>query len=470
MPAALWWIRRDLRLDDNQALQSACAAGKRVIPVFIMDPGLKLKPADKRQAFLNEGLASLDQELRKRKTHLILRQGDPVEELSRLLAETGAERVYTEEDYSPDTSQQDTAAARSLPLTFVTGMVVHPPDQVCKRDGSAYKVFTPFFKAWNELPFSRQSQSQVPVFLQPDKNISSLPVPLSVGVGEFPATEAEAQRRLAAFLSGPVFEYDIGRDRLDWNGTSSLSPYLRFGLISARKVVAAARLAIEAAPDADARLGAETWLKELAWREFYFNILFHFPNVLHEAFNPALRAIPWRDAPSDLRAWQAGMTGFPVVDACMRQLSGLGWMHNRGRMITASFLVKDLLIDWRLGETWFMRNLVDGDPGANNGGWQWTSGVGTDAAPYFRILNPVAQSQKWDPRGNFIRRWIPELAKVPPEFIHEPWLMPADLQQSITCRIGRDYPAPVVNHQSAKERVIPLYKMTSSAYRSKEKE
>ena len=241
-------------------------------------------------------------------------------------------------------------------------------------------------------------------------------------------------------------------------------------MISSRRLAWAARQGIEDAPDANAKESCQTWLNELVWREFYNHILFHFPNVLSQAFNPALRAIEWRDDPVGLNAWQNGLTGYPVVDACMRQLLGLGWMHNRGRMITASFLVKDLLINWQEGERWFMRQLVDGDPAANNGGWQWTAGVGTDAAPYFRILNPVSQSKKCDPEGRFIRQWVPELARVPAAYIHEPWLMPADLQASCGCRIGKDYPAPIVNHLAEKENVIHTYKLASSSFHSSEQQ
>jgi deoxyribodipyrimidine photo-lyase len=196
----------------------------------------------------------------------------------------------------------------------------------------------------------------------------------------------------------------------------------------------------------------------LIWRDFYIAILAEFPHVLREAFNPRLRDIAWRDDPAGLRAWQEGRTGFPVVDACMRQLARLGWMHNRGRMITASFLAKDLLINWQEGERWFMRRLVDGDPAANNGGWQWTAGVGTDAAPYFRIFSPVLQGQKFDPRGDFVRRWVPELAAVPERYIHEPWKMPVDLQRRLDVMIGRDYPAPIVDRTLARERTLRTYK------------
>ena len=245
---------------------------------------------------------------------------------------------------------------------------------------------------------------------------------------------------------------------MDLDGTSRLSPYLRFGMISARQCAVAALEAMAAAPDEAARQGAETWLNELIWREFYMAILYHFPNVLQEAFRPELRAIPWSNDPAQFAAWCEGRTGYPVVDAAMRQLVETGWMHNRARMIVASFLVKDLLIDWRWGERFFMQHLIDGDPAANNGGWQWTAGVGTDAAPYFRVFNPTLQAAKFDPDGAYVRRWLPELARVPDKHIHAPWLMPLDVQRTAGCVIGQGYPAPIVEHGAARDRVLAAYK------------
>jgi deoxyribodipyrimidine photo-lyase len=237
-----------------------------------------------------------------------------------------------------------------------------------------------------------------------------------------------------------------------------LSPYLRFGMLSARQALAAAKQAEQMARGELARRGVETWINELIWREFYVAILFHFPFVRQEAFRPALRGIPWINDPEDFAAWSEGRTGYPVVDAAMRQLVQTGWMHNRARMITASFLTKDLLVDWRWGERYFMQHLVDGDPAANNGGWQWTAGTGTDAAPYFRVFNPILQSMKFDPNGDYIRCFVPELVNVPNEFIHHPWEMPADLQKRAGCVIGKDYPEPIVDHQLARERVLVAYK------------
>ena len=282
----------------------------------------------------------------------------------------------------------------------------------------------------------------------------------------FPAGEAEAQRRLQAFAAGDgaaIAGYRDGRNRPDLEGTSRLSPYLRFGMLSARQAVVAAQAARRAALTSDARSGSETWLTELIWREFYVSILYHFPHVRSGSFQRQYDRIAWDNDPAAFAAWCEGRTGVPIVDAAMRQLVTTGWMHNRCRMIVASFLVKDLLIDWRWGERFFMRHLVDGDPAANNGGWQWTAGTGTDAAPYFRIFNPVTQGQKFDPDGLYVRRWVPELANVPAKFIHEPWKLPPSDQRRAGCVIGQDYPAPIVDHAWARERTLAAYAQAKEA-------
>jgi deoxyribodipyrimidine photo-lyase len=279
----------------------------------------------------------------------------------------------------------------------------------------------------------------------------------------FSPGEAEAQRRLHAFAGGDeegsIYLYASARDRTDLDGTSRLSPYLRFGMLSARQAVVSALSAREAAPHDGARRSAEAWLNELIWREFYTNILAHFPHVLEHSFRANLRGIAWENDEKAFAAWRQGRTGYPVVDAAMRQLVETGWMHNRARMIVASFLVKDLLIDWRWGEQFFMQHLLDGDSAANNGGWQWTAGTGTDAAPYFRIFNPTLQGKKHDPEGAYARRWVPELNRVPMRYMHEPWKMPPGMQQEAHCIVGQDYPAPIVDHAWARERALVAYRL-----------
>jgi len=452
----IWWIRRDLRLEDNPALTAAAEDGAGVLPVFILDEHLLAKPARNRQAFLFAGLHALDSDLRRLGSRLIVRRGDPVVELPRLAVESGAGAVFAEEDVSPYAVRRDTAISIQVDLRLVNGLGVYPPTVVSRADGGVYTVFTPFSRAWKSLP-GNEHMLPAPDALPPLPDLRSDPLPELPSPAGFPPGEREARRRLEAFVDGPIYAYDEGRDRLDMDGTSVLSPYLRFGMLSARRAAAAARQAAHLAEDEQSRAGCATWLNELVWREFYQSILYHFPYVLTSAFNPALRRVPWRNAPGDLQAWQAGLTGYPVVDAGMRQLAATGWMHNRARMITASFLVKHLLVNWQEGERWFMRMLVDGDPASNNGGWQWTAGTGTDAAPYFRIFNPILQGKKFDPEGSYVRRWLPELEGIPQKYIHTPWEMSASEQQACGVVIGQTYPAPIVDHAAARKRALAAY-------------
>ncbi|MGQ9600354.1 MAG: cryptochrome/photolyase family protein [Anaerolineae bacterium] len=466
MTVSLWWVRRDLRLSDNQALAAALAQTKTVVPVFILDPVLLTAPeaGAKRVAFLMAGLRQLDQDLRARGSRLIVRRGDPVQELISLMEETGAQTIWAEEDVWPYARRREARVAQALPLHLTSGLTVHLPTAVVKADGTPYTIFTPFSRAWKSRPLpSALSLLPAPERLPPLPEVLSLPVPSEPELTDaipFAPGEAEAQRRLRQFVDGAgasIFQYAQGRDRLDLNGTSHLSPYLRFGMLSARQAVVGALNAIQAAPEEGSRRSAEIWLNELIWREFYMSILAHFPDVLEQSFRPEFRDMVWEDNETAFAAWCEGRTGYPLVDAAMRQLVQTGWMPNRARMIAASFLVKDLLVDWRWGERFFMQHLVDGDPAANNGGWQWVAGTGTDAAPYFRLLNPVLQSRRADPDGIYIRRWVPELDRVPTAYLHAPWEMPPDLQRTVGCRIGVDYPAPIVDHAWARERALAAF-------------
>jgi deoxyribodipyrimidine photo-lyase len=471
MTTAIWWIRRDLRLADNQALASALAHASCVIPTFVLDPALLDSPytGDKRVAFLFGGLRQLDADLRARGSRLLIRRGQPLAELAGLLEESGATGIFAEEDHSPYARQRDNGVAKELPLHLTGGVTVHPPGAVRKADGQPYTVFTPFSRAWKALPLpSKRDVLVSPAALPAVPDLVSLPLPnsppLPAGV-PFPPGEAEAQRRLAAFVEGedpPIYRYAQDRNRLDLEGTSQLSPYLRFGMVSARQAVVSARTAAAAAAGGDGNSaqrskGPETWLSELIWREFFVHILHHFPRVRGASFRAEYDKIAWENDAEAFAAWCEGRTGYPVVDAAMRQLLLTGWMHNRARMIVASFLVKDLLVDWRWGERFFMQHLVDGDPAANNGGWQWTAGTGTDAAPYFRIFNPILQGKKHDPDGTFVRHWLPELARVPDRLLHAPWEMPEEVQREAGCIIGQDYPAPDVDHAWARERTLAAY-------------
>jgi len=377
--------------------------------------------------------------------------------LADFLRETGASQIIAEEDYTPYARRRDDKLYLNLPIQFVRGQTLFHPSALLKSDGSPYTVFTPFSRNLRALLPQTLSPLKPPEKLSTPKVLQSLPVPGYNPSPNFQSGELEGLRRMNRFLSGPIFEYGRKRNRLDLQGTSSLSPYLRFGMVSLRTAVAGALQSIQQAEDPEGRKGAETWLSELIWREFYINILYHFPEVLKQSFRAEMRNISWENDQRKYLDWKTGQTGYPLVDAAMRELAETGWMHNRARMVVASFLVKDLHIDWRWGEAWFMQNLVDGDPAANNGGWQWTAGTGTDAAPYFRIFNPVLQSQKFDPEGGYIRKWVPELAAVPKAYIHIPWKMPPELQSKFDVKIGKTYPEPIVDHRFARQRTLEMY-------------
>lgn len=467
MHKAIWWIRRDLRLADNQALAEALQQAREVIPLFILDPFLinSRNSGEKRLAFLYLGLKRLDDDLRKLGSRLTIRRGNPVEVLSQLNAKLAIEGIFAEADFSRYAIDRDARVAEVLPLELISSPSLRHPSAVVKDDGSPYTVFTPYMRAWKNLALpGRREPIPSPENIQTPVDVTSEPFPEAVIAASdmhFLPGEEEGNHRLESFIGGiqgGIFRYADLRNRMDVDGTAGISPYLRFGMVSARQVVVAAREAAQLASNREGVTGADTWLNELIWREFYFGILYHFPDVAKQSFRPELRQIQWRNDPDDFSAWKNGATGFPVVDAGMRQLTATGWMHNRARMITASFLVKDLLIDWRMGEAYFMSQLVDGDPAANNGGWQWTAGTGTDAAPYFRIFNPILQSQKFDPQGIYIRRWVPELQGVPDEYIHQPRQMPVTVQVKTGCIIGRNYPHPIVDHQKQREQALALYR------------
>ncbi|WP_420643906.1 cryptochrome/photolyase family protein [Candidatus Leptofilum sp.] len=470
MKTAVWWIRRDLRLADNQALAAAINAADQVVPLFIVDPFFEKSEyvGEKRRAFLWAGLRQLDVDLRARSSRLILRYGRPQKVLAEIMAESGAEAIFAEEDFSSYARCRDSQLAEALPLTLTAGVVMHPPGTVLKPNGEPYIVFTPFKKkAWLERPLPKLSdllpapdQINTPAGIETEAMPTEPQLPASV---PFKPGEAEAQRLLKEFAQNRIDRYAQDRNTVSLGGTSQLSPYLRFGMLSARQAVVTAVTCLQNATSKEARKGADTWLSELIWREFYVHILHHFPHVLHRSFRPEYDNIAWRNKEDEFEAWCNGRTGYPLVDAAMRQLTSSGWMHNRARMVVASFLVKDLLIDWRWGEKFFMQHLVDGDPAANNGGWQWTAGTGTDAAPYFRIFNPISQSKKFDSRGEYIRRWVPELADVPNDYIHQPWEMPPMVQKSANCKIGEDYPEPIVNHYEARDWTLEAYKEAREA-------
>ena len=443
--SSIWWIRRDLRLRDNLTLQKALE-NPPVLPVFILDPKLLGNAPERRQNFLFQNLYKLDEDLRSRGAKLILRCGMPVEVLESLLQETGAEIIYAEEDFTPYDRLRSVLVGGSLPLKLIQGQLGIHPLAGLKANGEPYRIYTPFKKNWlSHRPTIELTDppERIPSF----QDIESEPLPPISEERLLIAGEEAAHSKLFEFLDEKIKDYHLARDRMDLEGTSLLSPYIHFGVLGLRTAMHYAEKKIAEARK-DGMIGPETWMNELIWREFYIHILYHFPKVRTQNFREQYDRIRWLNREEEFEAWKDGLTGYPVVDAGMRQLKETGWMHNRARMITASFLVKDLLIDWRWGEKWFRETLLDGDLAANNGGWQWVAGTGTDAAPYFRIFNPVLQSRKFDPDGMYIRTWVPELSEVDDKSIHAPWEKELDVA---------GYPKPIVDHKFARERTLIAY-------------
>jgi deoxyribodipyrimidine photo-lyase len=473
------WFRRDLRLHDNPALAEALRASDgRALPLFILDDAIlhSRRTSAARVCFLLESLRALDQALRERGSRLVVRRGEPLATLRRVAMECSADGVFFNRDDTPFARARDERVTAGLrqdgrAVRSFADVTVFEPDEILSGAGKPYTVYTPFRKRWrariaevgDELLRERRLRQFAPL---PDE-LRDEPIPTAEELGVTavqglpPGGEAAGLTRLKHFLDlgnpDGVRGYETQRNLMARPATSRLSAYLHLGCIGTMRCL---RDAIRALDDADANAGngLEAWIGELAWRDFYHGILYHFPHVLRGAFKQQYDTLAWENDEQLFRAWCEGRTGYPIVDAAMRQLAAESWMHNRARMIVGSFLVKDLLIDWRWGERFFMQRLVDGDHAANNGGWQWVAGTGTDAQPFFRIFNPVSQGTKFDPHGDYVRQYIPELAAVPARYIHSPWTMPAEEQRRLGIVIGRDYPAPVVDHAVQRERALALYR------------
>jgi len=474
------WFRRDFRLYDNTALWHAAGdAPDGIIPVFIFDDDILRHPdtGGPIVQFMLECLAELRDSLRRAGGDLILRHGRPDEELLELARAGHASAVYFNKDYAPGAIERDARVQRLLESegiavrAFKDQVIFEEREVLAESSGRPFIVFGPYRRAWQKRFDEIAADGGPRVAPRPRlrfpaalRTLRSIDLPHAADLGfnvaqtfEIAAGEQAARRMLRQFCAGPIRRYAQMRNLpAIVDGTSRLSPHLRHGTISPRQCIAAA---LEARREGGAafREGVDGWLAELIWREFFQQILFNFPRVEHEPFRANWHRLKF---PSDERAferWWRGTSGVPIVDAAMRQLNATGWMHNRLRMIVAMFLTKDLLLDYRLGERYFMRNLIDGETAQNNGNWQWSAGCGTDAQPWFRIFNPVAQARRFDPDGAFVRRWCPELARVPVEFIHEPHLMSADAQRTARCRIPGDYPAPMVDHGQARRRALEFF-------------
>ena len=465
MKTVIHWFRRDFRLTDNTALAAAASDAEEVVPVYVVSPWKKHHrwTGPNRQEFLCGCLKSLSQNLEAIGSRLIIREGEALEELEKLVLQTKAEAIYFNRDPDPHGREVERQLARKasawgVKIVPCQDVCLHERDELLTGSGGPYRVFTPYAKAWARLrkpvPLGRLRRLNTP------SGISSLPLPtletwgLQGEAEILLAGEKHAQARLRKFLETGLPRYGNLRDAMAVAGTSRLSQDLRHGLLSIRKVFAACSQRLTELRAAE-RSAGEKFIGELIWRGFFQGILWHYPEVLEEEFNPKFRGMKWPGKPEHFTRWQQGETGFPIVDAAMRELNQTGFMHNRCRMITAMFLTKDLHLDWRLGEGYFMQKLVDGEIASNNGGWQWSVGTGADAAPYFRIQNPWSQTARFDSAGEYIKRWIPELRDVAPEkFARQP--APGE-------RLSRAYPAPVVDHAEARQKTLDLYKRAAGA-------
>ncbi len=469
----LLWFRQDLRLTDNRALSAALATGRPVMPVYVLDddtPG-PWRLGGASRWWLHQSLASLGRDLQKLGSRLILKRGLTPRVLAALAEEIGAAAVDATRSYEPwalDLEQGLAVQLEAGGCSFkrFSGSLLFEPETLRTKAGDPFRVFTPFYKACLNLelpkpPLPRPEHIPCPeVWPESDRlegwSLTPKCPDWAKGFHEhWQPGEAGAKDRLSRFLDEAMAGYGDQRDRPDKPGTSRLSPHLHFGEISPHQCWHAVEDRL--AGDRLGSNGGGSFLRELVWREFSYHLLFHWPDLPEKAFRPEFEAFPWDDNAAGLDAWQRGRTGYPIVDAGMRELWQTGWMHNRVRMITASFLIKHLLIPWQAGEAWFWDALVDADLANNSASWQWVAGSGADAAPYFRIFNPLLQGKKFDPRGDYVRRFVPELETLDTAYLHAPWEAPSHVLKAAGIVLGETYPHPIVNHGTARKRALEAY-------------
>jgi len=472
--ASLHWIRLDLRLADNAALQAAVRRGGAVIPVFIHAPAEEApwQPGAASRCWLHQSLSALHGDLRAKGSRLVIREGPSLEALGEIAAETGAGAVFWNRRYEPAVIRRDAAVmealrARGLQADSFGGALLNEPWTIRNQGGKPFQLFTPFWRHCLAGPAPAEPLPAPRAIPAPGKWPKSLPLE-ALGL-ESGARLAEgirscwrpgatgARKRLRRFLDGALANYARDRDRPGRPGTSRLSPHVHFGEITPRQIWHAVRRRAGAQRIPEEAWRSSRFLTEVGWREFAHHLLYHFPRTPNEPLRSGFGRFLWRKNKAFLNAWQQGRTGYPLVDAGMRELWATGWMHNRVRMIAASFLAKDLLLSWTEGAGWFWDTLVDADLAQNTLGWQWTAGCGADAAPYFRVFNPTSQGEKLDPSGDYVRRWCPELARLPDRWLHQPWKAPPGILANAGLSIGRDYPGPLVNHAIAREVALEAF-------------
>ncbi len=469
----LHWFRKDLRLDDNTALSEAArdAAGN-VVPFCASEPAILGRDdiAPTRVRFVLESLAELAATIARHGSRLALDHGDAAETVLRAARAASADAVYWNDEYEPALIARDDAVERALAAAGVRVKRFHdrllvPPGAVHTAAGAPYTVFTPFARACDALPFAPPlpAVTRFAAHALPERPLGSL---ARLGFAEpaserWPGGERAAKQRLGHFVAHGLPRYAAERDFPAVPAVSRLSADLKFGTLSARTAAHAVREAARATPALEKP--AAKYVSELRWRDFYAHVMFHFPHAERGAFRRNFDALRWRGAEAHFAAWREGRTGYPIVDAAMRELVATGFVHNRARMIVASFLTKDLLLDWKLGERHFMRHLVDGDLASNNGGWQWAAGTGTDAQPWFRIFNPVLQGWKFDPEGAYVKRWVPELANAHPGWIHAPWEASPIERAAAGVTLGETYPERLVDHAVQREAALAMYRGAGDA-------
>ena len=466
------WFRRDLRLDDNPALVSALDHGARVVPVYIHAPDEEVpwSPGAASRWWLHHSLATLDASLRQRGSGLWIARGDSLTELRRIAAATGATQIHWNRLYDPATRARDTRIkealrADGLECTSHNGTLLFEPWEIATGEGKPYRVFSAFWRIAVKRLFEVHplpAPTGLPEGFEPVGGLTVDDLGLLPHLqwdqgfyAHWTPGEQQAQTLAADFLDARLVAYGTARDLPGMPGTSRLSPYLHHGDISPRRLLA---LVIARYGDPTATQ-AETFVRELGWREFAYHLLYHFPHTTDAPLDARFADFPWEPDPTGerLAAWQQGQTGMPLVDAGMRELWHSGWMHNRVRMVAASLLTKNLLLPWQTGARWFWDTLVDADLASNTLGWQWTAGCGADAAPYFRVFNPVRQGERFDPQGGYVRRWCPELARLPDRYIHQPWAAPTAILTAAGVRLGSDYPSPILDLAASRQAALAAW-------------
>ncbi|MDR9805177.1 cryptochrome/photolyase family protein [Rhizobium hidalgonense] len=470
------WFRKDLRLDDNHALAAADLSGRPIIPLYIKEPAAHSGALGAAQAWwLHHSLEALDGSLRKRQGRLVLASGEALDVLGALISESGAEAVFWNRCYDPSGTAIDIRIKHELQKQAIEarsfgGQLLHEPSRLMTGGGTPYRVYTPFWRALEgagepERPVEAPAKLRLAAQLPKSERLESwklLPTKpdWARDFGDlWTPGEQGAREKLRSFVEDGLDGYKENRDYPAKQATSLLSPHLALGEISPARIWDATRGLSKRMPAADIL----HFRKEIAWREFSYHLLFHFPRLASDNWNARFDGFKWRNDDDDFAAWRRGMTGYPIVDAGMRQLWRHGWMHNRVRMIVASFLIKDLMVDWRRGEAWFRDTLVDADPANNAASWQWVAGSGADASPFFRIFNPVLQGQTFDPRGDYVRTYLPELRELAANYIHRPFEAPESVLDSAGIILGQTYPRPIVDHASARNRALAAYDVTKHA-------